>query len=341
MARKKSSSRPERVELFAEDGTPFDEAASTLIKHLRRGEAGEALYWCKNMQKRFPKYVWRRLAIFAAEDVSIANPQAIQNVVGLWETHDEGSYNGIVEAVVLLADSPKCRESNLLWAAKTELKKVPEGKTIDTPRFGENVDYWADALEKALMENEEFLASHFVEGLHKAATFEVVWDVIRRVAARKALDGFDEQLVPTVDALYRAYVKIIRANKDRPDLDVVSMATLMVSRSSIVDTDDVREKANVGKLEVPEYALDGHTRRGKKLHPVPRERHLMWFTEWSKVEPNVGPNDWELWHLRRMAQDGMGDQEAVEQQAEEWHAEGRLVFGLDGPLPYNDWKHRP
>lgn len=122
------------------NGVPLNEAVSILIKEMRRGKEVEAVYWAREIEARFHKYVWRRLAIFAAEDVGIANPNLIVQIRALWESYvqidAESSAKGrpdgnlIVMAVMLCARSPKNREvdnmKNVIGALVKEAHWQPE-----------------------------------------------------------------------------------------------------------------------------------------------------------------------------------------------------------------------
>jgi len=107
-----------RDELLCPDGTPLDEATSALIKTLRRGWELDAMGWALLMSARYPWKVWRTLATFAAEDVGLANPDAVPVVMACrlaWEKHAEGSTGKpplllLGHAVLMLARSPKNRE---------------------------------------------------------------------------------------------------------------------------------------------------------------------------------------------------------------------------------------
>lgn len=101
------------------DGTDMNEATSALIKHLRRGNELEALYWAEQLEKNFHKYVWRRLLIFASEDVSIANPNLVVQVRALADNYEQvkkESRNPVVDrsiltmAIMLICRSEKTRE---------------------------------------------------------------------------------------------------------------------------------------------------------------------------------------------------------------------------------------
>lgn len=122
------------------NGVPLNEAVSILIKELRRGKELEALYWAKEIEARFHKYVWRRLAIFCAEDIGLANPGLIVQIKALWDSYNQimldssskGKPDGnlITMAVVLCARSPKNREidnlKNVVGALVKEAHWAPE-----------------------------------------------------------------------------------------------------------------------------------------------------------------------------------------------------------------------
>jgi hypothetical protein len=238
----KSRKRDEQFEPTTPDGTPLQEAVSAMIKELRRSKELTALYWAKQIEARYWKYVWKRLLIFAAEDVSIANPAAIAQVHACWEGYlltretkkggdlafcqhcgavteesEADSHRAdkdlLALAVLILARSAKCRESNLLWAMLIELEKK----------------HW------------------------------------------------------------------------RP--------------------------------VVPEYALDGHTRRGKEKHPDPHERHVKWFLEWSKVAPNHGPNDAHAWHVERMVAENRISEEEAQEIVDGYRERGELAYPDVDPYP--------
>jgi MgsA AAA+ ATPase C terminal len=84
--------------------------------------------------------------------------------------------------------------------------------------------------------------------------------------------------------------------------------------------------------EIPEYAIDAHTKRGRELYKDKSEKDVLWFTEWSEVTPEVGPFDWRLWHLRRLVKEGSMNGDEVEALAKEWQEKGLLAYGTDGPV---------
>jgi hypothetical protein len=123
----KVAERPTEQEIPFEqtvpDGTPLNVAVSALIKSLRRGRELEALYWAKQIESGYWAYLWRRLLIFASEDVNIGNPDAVVQVRALYENYatlkeylktsksrQQVDRSVLTMAVMVLARSPKSRE---------------------------------------------------------------------------------------------------------------------------------------------------------------------------------------------------------------------------------------
>lgn len=106
-------------EMTTPDGSLMNEATTAMIKALRRGRELEALYWANQLEAQYHKYLWRRLLIFASEDVNIGNPHAVVQVRALADNYAQikaESKNPVVDrsiltmAVMVLARSPKSRE---------------------------------------------------------------------------------------------------------------------------------------------------------------------------------------------------------------------------------------
>lgn len=105
-------------------GFPFDEAASSLQKCLRRGQEEDALYWALELDESgFTGYVWRRLLVITSEDIGLAEPHLPATIAALHQTalHLEGNARGrrqgagrlqLTHAVLLLARARKSRIVN-------------------------------------------------------------------------------------------------------------------------------------------------------------------------------------------------------------------------------------
>lgn len=339
-------------ELSVPDGTPLQEAVSALIKEMRRAKPTEAMYWARQIETRYSGYLWRRLAIFACEDVSIANIDAVTTVRVLheyWERatgkergetvkrNPTGGSRAVEAAVYMLTTSRKCRESNFLYGMAGDLRKSgwrPEGEGLIVDRFVQAVEA-----------GDDLVAVTHARELHKSQGSKV-WDPL--------MDWATEHIAATEPAAFAAlsacrwgYLLVEKSSgRKEGDHDCLSMGVMLACRAeaSTAPRDvwyDLRERiANGEEFEVPEYALDGHTKRGKQRIPVSRDRHRNWFMEASVVIPNVGPHDVELWHLRRIAGDGMVEPEYVEALADEWRREGSLVWPAEDRYPVIEgWRH--
>ncbi len=119
-------------------GDEHYDAASALIKSMRGSDPDAAVYWLARMLEagEDPRFIARRVAICAAEDVGNANPMAlvvanaaaeVTMLVGMPECQLPLS-----QAVIYLACSPKSNASAMaIWNAA---KDVREGRTIPVPR---------------------------------------------------------------------------------------------------------------------------------------------------------------------------------------------------------------
>lgn len=100
---------------------------SALHKSMRGSDPDAALYWLARMLSggEDPRYIARRVARFAAEDVGLADPQALPLALAAWEHYERiGSPEGelaIAEAVVYLAIAPK---SNAVYSAFKEAMRA-------------------------------------------------------------------------------------------------------------------------------------------------------------------------------------------------------------------------
>jgi putative ATPase len=86
---------------------------SALHKSLRGSDADAALYWLARMLVggEDPLYVARRMVRFAAEDVGLADPDALLQALAAWDTYERlGSPEGelaLAQCVLYLATAPK------------------------------------------------------------------------------------------------------------------------------------------------------------------------------------------------------------------------------------------
>jgi putative ATPase len=122
---------------FDKGGDQFYDQISALHKAVRGSDPDAALYWlCRMLDGGCdPRYVARRVARMAVEDIGLADPRALALALDGWETYErlgtpEGEL-GVATAVVYLACAPK---SNAVYVAMGEaMADVAEFGTLDVP----------------------------------------------------------------------------------------------------------------------------------------------------------------------------------------------------------------
>ena len=122
--------------LYDKEGDYHFDTISAFIKSLRGSDPDAALYWLAKMvyAGEDPRFLFRRMLIFAGEDVGLADPQAIEVVVACAEAFDrvglpEGRFH-LAEAALYLATAPK---SNSIFAFFDALTVVETEREADVP----------------------------------------------------------------------------------------------------------------------------------------------------------------------------------------------------------------
>ncbi len=100
---------------------------SALHKSVRGSDVDAALYWLSRMLAggEDPRYIARRVARMAVEDIGMADPQALQIALNAWDLYErigspEGEL-GIAQAVIYMATAPK---SNAAYSASKKALAV-------------------------------------------------------------------------------------------------------------------------------------------------------------------------------------------------------------------------
>jgi putative ATPase len=125
-----------RAVLYDKEGDVHYDTASAFIKSVRGSDPDAALYWMARMlyAGEDPRFIFRRLIILAAEDIGLADPNAVQVVIACARAFDyvglpEGRFH-LTEAVLYLATAPK---SNSAMAFFDALATVERERADDVP----------------------------------------------------------------------------------------------------------------------------------------------------------------------------------------------------------------
>jgi putative ATPase len=126
--------RPLRYDKGADQHYDF---VSAFIKSMRGSDPDAAVYYLAAMLEggEDPRFVARRMAIFASEDVGNADPRALQVAVAAAHALDfvglpEAQLN-LAQAAIYLANAPKSKASaNAIWDARRDVR---EGGNVRPP----------------------------------------------------------------------------------------------------------------------------------------------------------------------------------------------------------------
>ncbi|WP_395832520.1 replication-associated recombination protein A [Elstera sp.] len=144
-----------RAPLYDKDREEHYNLISALHKSLRGSDVDAALYWFQRMLLggEDPHFIARRLTRFAAEDIGLADPQALPQAIAAWDAYDKlGSPEGelaLAQAVVYLATAPKSNATyrafkNAAKAARDTGSMMPPKHILNAPtRLMKDIGYGA------------------------------------------------------------------------------------------------------------------------------------------------------------------------------------------------------
>jgi putative ATPase len=126
-------------------GDAHYDAASALIKSMRGSDPDAAVYWVARMLEagEDPRFIARRIAILASEDIGNADPRAIQVAASAYAIVERigmpEAQLTLGQAAIYMAMAPKSNASAMaIWGA---MEDVREGRTIPVPKHLRDTHY--------------------------------------------------------------------------------------------------------------------------------------------------------------------------------------------------------
>jgi len=154
-----------RALLYDKDGDAHYDTISAFIKSLRGSDPDAALYWLAKMiyAGEDPRFIVRRMIIFASEDVGLADPQALLVAAATarsleWVGLPEAQY-ALAEATLYLATAPKSNSAAAYFQALADVER--EG-IVDVPNHLKD----ANRDGKALGHGQGYKYPHSFPGHH-------------------------------------------------------------------------------------------------------------------------------------------------------------------------------
>jgi putative ATPase len=155
----------ENIAFYDKDGEQHYDIISAFIKSVRGSDPNAATYWLARMVEggEDPKFIARRLVILAAEDIGLANPNALLIATTCFEAVNMIGWPEsriiLSEATIFLANSPK---SNSAYMAISEAQRIV-GETGDLP-VPLNLRNAPTKLMKELGYGKEYKYAHDFQG---------------------------------------------------------------------------------------------------------------------------------------------------------------------------------
>lgn len=173
-----------RAALYDKDREEHYNLISALHKSLRGSDPDAALYWFARMLAGGEdlRYIARRLTRFAAEDIGMADPNALTQALAGWETYERlGSPEGelaIAQVVVYLGTAPK---SNAIYtafgaakaAAKATGSLMPPAHILNAPtRLMQDLGYGAGYAYDHATEDAFSGQNYFPPGMERQRFYQ-------------------------------------------------------------------------------------------------------------------------------------------------------------------------
>ena len=189
----------QRAAAFDKSGDQHYNLMSALHKSLRSSDADAALYWLARMLVggEDPRYILRRLARFASEDIGLAEPEALSHAIAAWQSYERlGTPEGelaIAALVLYLATAPK---SNAVYTAfKAAMKAAKDTGSLMPPKHILNAP---TGLMKDLGYGDGYVYDHdTADGFSGQNCFPD--DLPRQVFYRPVERGFERDIKKRLD----------------------------------------------------------------------------------------------------------------------------------------------
>ncbi len=212
-----------RAVLYDKDGDYHYDTISAFIKSLRGSDPDAALYWMAKMvyAGEDPRFIFRRMLIFAGEDVGLADPNAVRVVTACAEAFDrvglpEGRFH-LAEAALYLATAPKSNSAFAFFDALSFVEKEQEG---DVPRHLRDASRDAEGFGHG----QGYLYPHAYRD-HWVAQQYLPDNLQGRIFYEPSDQGYERGIRDTVARRREAQLAAMLEEEDAPEILTVAPAT--------------------------------------------------------------------------------------------------------------------
>jgi putative ATPase len=157
----------QKAQVYDGTGDAHYDTISAFIKSMRGSDPDAAIYWLARMLEagEDPRFIARRIAILASEDIGNADPNAINVAASAWLVAERVGMPEcqltLAQAAIYMAVAPKSNASaKAIWDAMGEVR---DGRTIPVPRDLRDAHYKGAAN---LGHGENYKYVHDYQGGH-------------------------------------------------------------------------------------------------------------------------------------------------------------------------------
>lgn len=198
-----------RAVLYDKEGDVHYDTISAFIKSLRGSDPDAALYWMARMvyAGEDPRFIFRRMAILAGEDVGMADPNAAVVVASCWELYErigmpEGRFP-LAQAALYLATCPKSNSALAFFDALTAVEREQESEVPthlrDASRDKEGFGHGAGYLYPHAYRDHWVAQQYLPEGLQGKVFYEPSDQGYERSIAEQVTRHREAQLAAMVE----------------------------------------------------------------------------------------------------------------------------------------------
>ena len=192
-----------RAPLYDKKGDAHYDTISAFIKSVRASDADASVYWLSRMLEagEDPMFIARRIVILAAEDIGMADPQALPVAVAAQQAvHFIGLPEGaipLVEATVYLATAPKSNSAYL--ALNKALEEVRTGHQYPVPLHLRNA---VTGLMRQEGYGQDYRYAHDFPG-HFAGQRNLPEEIQDKRFYKPGTQGYEQEVAKRVEEWWR------------------------------------------------------------------------------------------------------------------------------------------
>ena len=250
-----------RAVLYDKDGDVHYDTISAFIKSLRGSDPDAALYWMARMvyAGEDARFIFRRMAILASEDVGLADPNAVGVVARCWDLYErvgmpEGRFH-LAQAALYLATCPKSNTTMAFFDALAAVEKEAEADVPahlkDPSRDGEGFGHGKGYLYPHAF-RDHWVAQQYLPGALQGRLFYQPSESGYELGIREQVERHREaQLAAMMEAAAEDTAEILTTSPiDRGREAWLARTVASASRSLEEVRDGLFTRANVARHHI-------------------------------------------------------------------------------------------